>query len=139
MKDSGPSLFWAEMTKSLHKDTKDGKCRRITKLYRSQQEKAQSSYLLLDSRQNLNVEDCIAHTDLTEVHCFFLDDLSLTVLVSAIRSESLLVAITRVTAFLKERLGAIGSAIFLNDKVRRTAHVRIAVGVIAVQRSLLFF
>lgn len=58
----------------------------------------------------------------------------------AIRSESLLVAVTCVTAFLKERLGAVGSAIFLNDEVGRTAHVRIVVvGVLAVQRSLLFF
>ena len=120
------------MTKSLHKDTKDGKCRRITKLYTRNITAKRSNYLLLDSRQNLNVEDGIAHADLTEVHCLFLDDLGLTVLVSTIWSESLLVAVTCVTTFLKERLGAVSSAIFLDDEVWRATHVCIVVGVFTV-------
>ncbi len=135
MKYSAPSLFWAEMTKSLYIT----KRRRWPPIMELQNAKNFLWNLLLDRGQDLNTVNVLTHGDFSEVHSLFLDDLALTVLVSAIWSEALLVvAVTCVPTFLKEGLRTVCCPIFLNDEIGRSTHVCVVWLLAAIQGHLLF-
>ena len=87
--------------------------------------------LLLDSKEDLDRVGSVAEVVLTNVDCFLLDDLSLALL-GAVWTESralrasLAIAVASISSFFVKWLVSAGSAVLLDDEVRRSAEIGIA-------------